>query len=104
MSQNVKKINNFKKPILVICIVLVSISLFTLFSDLNKVKNNKPPMFAIFTKEENGAKEYIGFGYKVYYQEYGFYAITFLWADQDDLAVGDPFENKLKVIFSGNLT
>ena len=71
---------------------------------LNRVKNNKPPMYALFTVEEKGAKEYIGFGYRVYHQNNSFYAVTFLWADQDDLAVGDPFENKLKVIFSGNLT
>lgn len=104
MRENVKKIKNFKKPFLVICLVIVSIFLLTLFTDLNRVKNNKPPMFALFTVEEKGAKEYIGFGYRVYHQNNSFYAVTFLWADQDDLAVGDPFENKLKVIFSGNLT
>lgn len=103
MRQNIKRMNNFRKSILVICIVLVSTFLFTLFSDANRLKNNRAPMFALFTSEESGVKEYIGFGYKVFYMKNSFYGITYLWAGEEDLSVGDPLENKFKVILSGNL-
>lgn len=103
MRQNIKRKNNFRKYTLVLLIVLTSTFLITLFTDSNRLKSNKPPMLSIFISEENGVKEYIGFGYRVFYQRNSFYGITYLWADKEDLSVGDPLENKLKVILSGNL-
>ncbi|MEG0327142.1 MAG: hypothetical protein RR565_02675 [Erysipelothrix sp.] len=103
MRQNSKGISNCRKSILLICIVLATTFFFAMVSDANRLKNNKPPVFAIFTSEENGVTEYIGFGYRVFFQKNDYYGITYLWAGEEDLSVGDPFENKLKVIVSGNL-
>lgn len=98
-----KQKNKLKKSILIVCIILITMFLFTLLSDEGKVRNNEPPRFARLVSEKNGVKEYIGFGYRVYYQKNSFYGITFLWAGEEDLSLGDPMHNILKVIFSGNL-
>lgn len=103
MRKNTREKNNFRKYILMTLIVLASTFLFTLFTDLNRLKNNKDPMLSLYISEENGIQEYIGFGYRVFYQRNSFYGITYLWADKENLSVGDPLENKLKVISSGNL-
>ncbi|QIK57245.1 hypothetical protein G7059_04995 [Erysipelothrix sp. HDW6A] len=104
MEKKIKRKKNIGKTILTVVVLLLSTFLFTVISDANSLKNDKAPKFAFLVSEKGGVKEYIGFGYRVYYQKSSYYGVTFMWADEKDVELGNPYVNRLKVITLGNLT
>lgn len=90
-----KKLRRFLYSIIILSLVVFTI---TVFVDINRMKNNQPPLFAVdVSSDEAYYDEYIGFGYKVYTNSFC-RRVTYLWGNARDMANGTEL-NLFKVVY-----